>query len=204
MEKLELHPNYKNITYLCQDAAQPILDTLSTSSSSASSSSSSSSASSSSSSRSQEAKYDTILETMGLCSTGTPVEQLRNLGRMIKVNNPRQDPSSSKDDDDGDDDEKRDGGDDDQSEGRIYLLEHGQSHYRWLNYILNALAKAHANRHGCWWNRDIGAIVRESGLDVVRIKRYHLGTTWWIELRPFRAGGDGGGGGGGDGGNDSS
>lgn len=92
---------------------------------------------------------------MGLCSTGKPVELLKHLG---SVTNP-------------------DG-------GQILLLEHGRSHYDWLNVILDGLAKAHADKHGCWWNRDIGRIVDESGLEVVCVKRFNLGTTWWVELRP--------------------
>jgi methyltransferase OMS1, mitochondrial len=93
---------------------------------------------------------------MGLCSTPRPVELLKGIGSIC-----------SKD-------------------GQILLLEHGRSHYQWMNNMLDNLAPAHANRFGCWWNRDIGKIVDESGLEVVKVKRYHLGTTWWIELRPAK------------------
>ncbi|KAJ6115754.1 hypothetical protein N7523_006171 [Penicillium sp. IBT 18751x] len=99
--------------------------------------------------------YDTIVQTMGLCSMPDPVGTLRHLGEITEP--------------------KR---------GRILLLEHGRSHYDWLNRILDNLAPTHADRHGCWWNRDIGAIVRESGLEVVEEKRWHLGTTWRYVLRP--------------------
>ena len=99
--------------------------------------------------------YDTIVQTMGLCSMPDPVGTLRHLGEITEP--------------------KR---------GRILLLEHGRSHYDWLNRILDNLAPTHADRHGCWWNRDIGAIVRESGLEVVEEKRWHLGTTWRYVLKP--------------------
>ncbi|KAJ9258534.1 hypothetical protein DTO195F2_5187 [Paecilomyces variotii] len=99
--------------------------------------------------------FDTVLETMGLCSTPDPVALLRHLGDLTEP-----------------------------AQGRILLLEHGRSYYGWLNNILDNLAPAHANRHGCWWNRDIGDIVEKSGLEVVEIKRYHLGTTWRVILRP--------------------
>ncbi|KAI9673118.1 MAG: hypothetical protein M1817_002980 [Caeruleum heppii] len=102
--------------------------------------------------------FDTIIQTMGLCSTPAPVELLRNLAQLANVHH-----------------------------GQILLLEHGRSQYQWLNSILDNLAPAHADRHGCWWNRDVGQIVEESGLEVVVAKRYHLGTTWWFELRPRRA-----------------
>ena len=46
----------------------------------------------------------------------------------------------------------------------------------------------HAKKHGCWWNRDIGEIVRESGLIVDRVERRQLGTLWILEARPLPAG----------------
>jgi methyltransferase OMS1 len=98
--------------------------------------------------------YDTVIQTMGLCSTPEPVKLLQNI-----------EASTNKD-------------------GQILLLEHGQSHYDWLNNILDKTAPAHANEHGCWWNKDIGKIVEDSGLEVVDIKRYNFGTTWWLELKP--------------------
>lgn len=101
--------------------------------------------------------FDTVLQTMGLCSTPDPVGLLRHLGTITEPEH-----------------------------GRILLLEHGRSHYNWLNSILDNLAAAHADRHGCWWNRDIGEIVEQSGLEVVEVKRYHLGTTWRVVLRPKR------------------
>ena len=68
--------------------------------------------------------------------------------------------------------------------GQILLLEHGRSRFAWLNSLLDKHAAAHADKHGCWWNKDIGKIVEDSGLEVVAMRRYHLGTTWWVELRP--------------------
>ncbi|KAJ5382626.1 hypothetical protein N7517_000537 [Penicillium concentricum] len=105
-----------------------------------------------------EVYFDTILQTMGLCSMPDPVATLRHLGSVTE-------PKS----------------------GRILLLEHGRSYYDWVNRILDNLAPAHADRHGCWWNRDIGEIVRESGLEIVEEKRWHLGTTWRYVLRPKQA-----------------
>ncbi|KAJ5167874.1 uncharacterized protein N7482_003468 [Penicillium canariense] len=99
--------------------------------------------------------YDTIVQTMGLCSMPDPVATLTHLGSITEP-----------------------------TRGRILLLEHGRSYYDWVNRILDNLAPAHADRHGCWWNRDIGAIVRESGLEIVEEKRWHFGTTWRYVLRP--------------------
>lgn len=101
-----------------------------------------------------QAGYDTVIQTMGLCSTPEPVKLLQNIEAATN------------------------------EDGRILLLEHGASHYEWLNAILDKTAPAHADEHGCWWNKDIGRIVEESGLEVANIKRYNFGTTWWLELKP--------------------
>lgn len=98
--------------------------------------------------------YDTVIQTMGLCSTPEPVKLLQNIEASTN------------------------------EDGQILLLEHGKSHYDWLNDLLDRTAPAHADEHGCWWNKDIGKIVEESGLEVVNIKRYNFGTTWWLELKP--------------------
>ncbi|RMZ71583.1 ubiquinone menaquinone biosynthesis-related [Pyrenophora seminiperda CCB06] len=100
--------------------------------------------------------YDTVVQTMGLCSTPEPVRLLQNLEACTNEN------------------------------GQILLLEHGRSHYEWFNGILDKTAPAHADEHGCWWNKDIGKIVEESGLEVVDMKRYNFGTTWWFQLKPRR------------------
>ncbi|KAI9858210.1 MAG: hypothetical protein M1830_006349, partial [Pleopsidium flavum] len=126
----ELYPQYKQCSFLAQPAEDPMPSP-------------------------PPSGYDTIIQTMGLCSTPKPSALLQRLGTLAN-----------------------------QKHGQILLLEHGRSHYSWLNAILDDLAAHHADRYGCWWNRDIGKIVEESGLEVQKIKRYHLGTTWWIELRP--------------------
>ena len=123
-----LYPDYKNVVFYTQDAAEPIAAPI--------------------------GGYDTILQTMGLCSTPHPIQLINNMSSLCS------------------------------SSGRIILLEHGRSKYDFLNRLLDGLAPTHAQRHGCWWNKDIGEIVMESGLEVVEMKRYHFGTTWWIELRP--------------------
>lgn len=101
--------------------------------------------------------YDTIVQTMGLCSIPQPSLLLTHLGTLLK-------PGS----------------------GRILLLEHGRSHYSWVNWVLDRTASQHAIKHGCWWNRDIGKIVEESGMVVTKVERKHLGTTWVLELKRAR------------------
>lgn len=103
--------------------------------------------------------YDTIVQTMGLCSTPSPVQLLKNLAGHLDSEN---------------------------DEASILLLEHGRSYYQWLNRVLDTHAPQHADKHGCWWNRDIGEIVEESGLEIVSERRKHFGTTWIFELKPKR------------------
>ena len=101
-------------------------------------------------------KYDTVIQTMGLCSVRDPVKLLQNLGHVVK-----------------------------EEDGRIMLLEHGRGYWDWMNGILDRFAENHAKEFGCWWNRDLGKIIEDSGLEVVDIRRpwWHGGTSWWIELR---------------------
>ncbi|KAK8195032.1 S-adenosyl-L-methionine-dependent methyltransferase, partial [Phyllosticta capitalensis] len=100
-------------------------------------------------------KFDTVVQAHGLCSTAQPERLLQRLGEVVK------------------------------RDGRILLLEHGHGFFGWLNLSLDLNAPMRADKYGCWWNKDIGALVRNSGLEIVKISRpwYHLGTTWWIELR---------------------
>ncbi|KAI9022585.1 S-adenosyl-L-methionine-dependent methyltransferase [Hyaloraphidium curvatum] len=101
-----------------------------------------------------DATFDTVVSTFGVCSCSDPVKELRELGRVCKP------------------------------DGRILLLEHGRSSHEWLNELLDKRAKAHAERWGCWWNRDVEKILEESGLEVEYAKRWHLGTTYYIIARP--------------------
>jgi methyltransferase OMS1, mitochondrial len=106
-------------------------------------------------------KYDTIIQTMGLCSTASPVELLKNMVKHLDTSNP---------------------------ESRILLLEHGRSYMPWMNRILDNSAERHAEIHGCWFNREIGELVEQAaeqtGLEVVNERRHHFGTTWVFELKP--------------------
>ena len=55
--------------------------------------------------------------------------------------------------------------------GHIYLLEHGRASYDWLNKILDESAAGHHYRWGCWWNRDIVALVSKVGQSVCVLAR---------------------------------
>lgn len=105
----------------------------------------------------QQGGFDFVLQSMGLCSTPDPVRLLRQLGKVAHPDR-----------------------------GRILLLEHGKGHWEWMNKYLDSTASRHAKKHGCWYNRDIGKLVEESGLVIERCKRKHFGTLWIIEARPRR------------------
>ncbi|KAH7349556.1 methyltransferase OMS1 [Plectosphaerella cucumerina] len=107
-------------------------------------------------------KYDTVVQTFGLCSVRDPGMVLRNLASVVQPGT-----------------------------GRIILVEHGRSSWRAVNKLLDWSAVSHFAKYGCWWNRDIVRLVEDAsktvpGLEVVSIERpflTQLGTTVWIELR---------------------
>ncbi|KAL9483798.1 hypothetical protein ACSS6W_002587 [Trichoderma asperelloides] len=107
-------------------------------------------------------KYDTIIQTFGLCSVSDPVAVLSNLATVVRPDT-----------------------------GRIVLLEHGKGYYGLVNGLLDKNAGKHFAKYGCWWNRDIEAIVEDAvrktpGLEVVKLERPNItqmGTLVWIELK---------------------
>jgi len=101
-----------------------------------------------------EEKYDTVYQTQGLCSCADPVAELRKLQSLVK-------PS-----------------------GKIILIEHGMGYYKFINNFLDSIWEDHAKKWGCITNRNIGAIIRESGLVVESRSRFHFGTTWIVVGHP--------------------
>ncbi|CRK15222.1 hypothetical protein BN1723_003121 [Verticillium longisporum] len=106
-------------------------------------------------------KYDTVVQTFGLCSVSDPEKVLSNLASAVKLGT-----------------------------GRIILVEHGRGWWRLVNTLLDWSALAHYRKYGCWWNRDIVGIIERAaeltpGLRIVRLERpfiTQLGTTVWVEL----------------------
>ncbi|KAK1832479.1 hypothetical protein QBC39DRAFT_433283 [Podospora conica] len=108
--------------------------------------------------------YDTVVQTFGLCSVSDPVKLLANLATAVRPGT-----------------------------GRILLMDHGRGWWERFNRAyLDRLAVGHFRKYGCWWNRDIEALVEEAaktvpGLEIVEVKRpwwpMHLGTTCITELR---------------------
>ncbi|KAI1374389.1 hypothetical protein F4677DRAFT_425944 [Hypoxylon crocopeplum] len=108
-------------------------------------------------------KYDTIIQTFGLCSVRDPVQLLTTIAGSLQPNS-----------------------------GRIILLEHGRSSWvELVNGLLDRSAREHFARFGCWWNRDVEVVVRAAaravpGLEVLRLERpgwATLGTHVLVEMR---------------------
>ncbi|KAJ3302490.1 hypothetical protein HDV03_004913 [Kappamyces sp. JEL0829] len=99
---------------------------------------------------------DCVVQSFGICSMKDPVHSLQEMARVVR------------------------------DDGRVLLLEHGRSHYEWLNDILDRTAAGHAKSWGCWWNRDVLALVRASGLEVDSCTRYHAGTTYLVKCRKIK------------------
>ena len=102
--------------------------------------------------------YDTIVQTMGICSTPVPAETLAHLGTLLN-----------------------------QKTGKMLLIEHRRGYYEWTNKNLDRTAPRHAEQFGCYYNRDIQKILEESGLVIEKIQRpywWNLGTVWVVEARP--------------------
>ncbi|KAI1768646.1 hypothetical protein GGR53DRAFT_384560 [Hypoxylon sp. FL1150] len=127
-----------------------------------SSSPSSSSSPTPSPSPSHPQKYDTIIQTFGLCSVRDPILLLSNMASRVRPET-----------------------------GRIVLLEHGRSWWGLVNGFLDRSAREHFERFGCWWNRDIEVVVRAAeravpGLEVLRLERpgwVTMGTHVLVEMR---------------------
>ncbi|KAI9179936.1 hypothetical protein H9P43_005268 [Blastocladiella emersonii ATCC 22665] len=119
------------------------------------------------------ASFDTVVSTFSLCSVARPVASIREALRVVRPG------------------------------GRVWLLEHGRGSYAWLNRQLDNNASAHASKWGCYFNRDIGALVdaalaeERRGLavkdeaqaqahvpraHVKSVSRLHFGTTWVVEI----------------------
>lgn len=107
-------------------------------------------------------KYDTIIQTFGLCSVADPARLLANMAGMVQPDT-----------------------------GRVLLVEHGRGSSNWVNKGLDETADKHFRKFGCWWNRDIEKLVLDAvedipGLELVRLERplwLQAGTTLLIELK---------------------
>lgn len=102
-------------------------------------------------------RFDTVVDTFGLCSVDDPKAVLSEAQRVCKP------------------------------DGTVLLLEHGASSYRWLRTYQAKSSHKHYQKWGCMYDRDINSIVEESGLRIVSSKLWHLGTTHVIIAKPNKS-----------------
>jgi len=97
---------------------------------------------------------DTVIQTFGLCSVDDPVKVLKEMARITKPG------------------------------GKILMLEHGKGHWGFVNNILDSGVEQHFEKWGCRWNKDVLGLIKEAGLEVEKVWRWHFGTTYYIIARP--------------------
>lgn len=98
--------------------------------------------------------FDTVMGTFTLCSVTDPHVVIAEAIRVLKPG------------------------------GSLLLLEHGISHYQWINNWLNKLAPSHAAQWGCWHNRDIKSIVSSvKEAKIESLTRFHFGTTYMFRIK---------------------
>ena len=106
----------------------------------------------------EDASYDCVVDSFGICSFECPHAAQREMHRVLRPG------------------------------GTLLLLEHGRSNAGFglgslLNRWLDRRALPHVHRWGCFWNRDIEAIVGSAGFEVERVESHSFGTTYEIVAR---------------------
>ena len=101
----------------------------------------------------QDDHFDSAVDTFGLCSFEDPKRVLLEIRRVVKPG------------------------------GKVLLLEHGDSSWRFFKDYLQKHLLRHVELFGCYHNRDIEAIVKESGLIIEYAKRKHFGSTYLLVCR---------------------
>ena len=102
--------------------------------------------------------FDTVLSEFTLCAMEDPVAALREMVRVAK--------------------------------GRVILVEHGLSYWtivRWLGYWSSMFPDPqHPWSYGCYQDRDVLALVKESGVKVTKMQTSSLGHVYLLTLAPMQ------------------
>ena len=97
--------------------------------------------------------FDTMVSSLALCTFPDPLAALGELKRVCRI------------------------------DGRLLLLEHGRSGRGWLGRFQDRREDAHAERFGCYWNREPLELVEEAGLKPISTRLAFLGILREIEAR---------------------
>lgn len=104
--------------------------------------------------------FDTVLSEFSLCSIEDPVASIREMARVAR--------------------------------GRVILVEHGLSYWsivRWLGYCTSLFPDPqHPWSYGCYQDRDILALLKESGVKVKKMQTSSLGHVYLLTLGPSAQG----------------
>eukprot|EP01097_Dermamoeba_algensis_P003754 TRINITY_DN2565_c0_g1_i1.p1 TRINITY_DN2565_c0_g1~~TRINITY_DN2565_c0_g1_i1.p1 ORF type:complete len:259 (-),score=69.04 TRINITY_DN2565_c0_g1_i1:196-972(-) len=98
--------------------------------------------------------FDTVVDTFGLCSVNDPIKALKEMQRVCK------------------------------KDGKILLLEHGRSEYSLLSDYLDRKAYSHKEKWGCWWNRDMKKIMKESSLQINQLDEKQFKSCFYVIAQP--------------------
>lgn len=99
----------------------------------------------------REESFDTVVSSLTLCTFPDPITALEEMKRVCR------------------------------KDGRILLLEHGQSSNRLVGRFQDIREDAHAKRLGCHWNREPLELVEQAGLCPIVTRRTFLGIFHEIE-----------------------
>lgn len=104
----------------------------------------------------QDNSFDTVLETLALCTYSNPLNALNEMQRVCRP------------------------------DGLILLLEHGISSYKCLAKLQKKSTEWHQQKFGCYWHRNHLEIAKQSGLKIISAERYLLGIIYLIESHPSK------------------
>lgn len=98
--------------------------------------------------------FDTVLETFSLCTYPHPIKALKEMSRVCK------------------------------KDGRIFLLDHGESSNHVVRRLQSWQRKKHYSRIGCDLLRNHEELARKAGLKISKIERKVFGIIYMIEAKP--------------------
>ncbi len=97
--------------------------------------------------------FDTVIDTLGLCTYPDPVRVLREMKRVCKKG------------------------------GRILLLEHGLSSNRFLRWLQQRVKQKQLEKLGCHVDREMIRLVKKAGLKIVSAERRFFGIVYVIRAK---------------------
>ncbi len=99
-------------------------------------------------------EFDTVIDTLCLCTYQDPIKVLQEMKRVCKKN------------------------------GKILLLEHGTSNRKWIMSLQNKKNKKHLEKYCCHLNRDPIKLVTQAKLQPEKIKRSFFGIFYSMIIKP--------------------